>query len=74
LMALVEESVRNGCTYLRLDLASVTAIDVVGLRMLRRFQVTMHGIGVTLRFSDPQRRTTQLGLMSFQVAGPAVLA
>jgi anti-anti-sigma regulatory factor len=74
LIALVEQSVRNGCTYLRLDLAAVTVVDIAGLRMLRQFQAMMNAIGVTLRFADPHRRTTQRGRLSLPVPSPVALA
>ena len=69
LMALVEQSVRKGCTYLRVDLTAVTAMDVVGMRILREFQAMMRSNGVLVGLIDPQRRAGQPGQPALRSAG-----
>lgn len=76
-VALAEQSIRDGCLHLRIDLSGVTVIDLAALRSLRQFQAVLHFQAIlrdtemTLRFSDPSHRIAPWGLATTYTAGSA---
>lgn len=72
-MALAEQSIRDGCSQLRIDLGGVTVIDLAALRSLRQFQAMLHAGEITLRFSDPNHRMAPWGRATTYTAKSAAV-
>jgi anti-anti-sigma regulatory factor len=72
LEALAEQSIRNGCGQLRLDLADVTAVDTAGLLALRQLRVALPLAGVHLRVNESRPHLAESASSSITAAAASV--